>query len=156
MGVALYQLKMLKLIVVLAMAAFVFAAGDAEWLADKANEDGVITLPSGLMYKVVNSGDESGASPGPRTPCDVHYAGRLIDGTEFDSSYKRGKPATFAPNQVIKGWTEALQLMKEGDKWELNIPADLAYGQMQRGPHIYPGAALIFDIELIKVNGPRN
>merc|ERR1711879_412529 len=107
MGVALYQLKMLKLIVVLAMAAFVFAAGDAEWLADKANEDGVITLPSGLMYKVVNSGDESGASPGPRTPCDVHYAGRLIDGTEFDSSYKRGKPATLAPNEVIKGWTDS-------------------------------------------------
>merc|ERR1712137_1260135 len=94
--------------------------------------------------------------PTADSPCDCHYKGTLIDGKEFDSSYKRGKPTTFAPNQVIKGWTEALQLMKEGDKWELYIPADLAYGQMQRGPHIYPGAALIFDIELIKVNGPRN
>jgi FKBP-type peptidyl-prolyl cis-trans isomerase FklB len=75
----------------------------------------------------------------------------LIDGTEFDSSYKRGKPTTFAPNQVIKGWTEAMQLMKEGDKWQLFIPSELAYGDSQRGQFITPGAVLLFDIEIIKV-----
>ena len=88
------------------------------------------------------------------TPCECHYEGRLIDGTVFDSSYKRGQPATFAPNQVIRGWTEAMQLMHEGDRWTLTIPSELAYGDSQRGPLITPGAVLIFDLEILKIKGP--
>lgn len=79
--------------------------------------------------------------------------GTLIDGTEFDSSYSRGRPATFAPNQVIKGWTEAMQLMGEGDHWELYIPSELAYGESQRGQHITPGAVLVFELEILSVKG---
>ena len=94
----------------------------------------------------------TGPTPNIDTPCDCHYAGTLIDGTEFDSSYKRGKPLTFAPNQVIKGWTEAMQLMKEGGKWELYIPSELAYGDRGAGGDIPGGAALIFTLELLKVN----
>ena len=82
----------------------------------------------------------------------THYRGTLIDGTEFDSSYKRKQPATFPVNRVIGGWTEALQLMKEGDKWQLFIPSDLAYGERGSGPDIGPNEVLIFDIELLKVN----
>ena len=89
------------------------------------------------------------------TPCSCHYRGTLTDGTEFDSSYKRGSPATFAPNQVIKGWTEAMQLMKEGDKWELYIPSELAYGDRQRGQYITPGAVLVFELEILAVKGPH-
>lgn len=88
------------------------------------------------------------------SPCLCHYAGSLINGVEFDSSYKRGSPTTFAPNQVIKGWTEAMQLMVEGDKWELYIPSDLAYGDGGRPPKIGGGDALIFQIEMIKINPP--
>ena len=77
----------------------------------------------------------------------------MLDGTEFDSSYKRGQPTTFAPNQVIKGWTEAMQLMGEGDKWELYVPSELAYGDRQRGQHITPGAVLVFEIEILEVKG---
>jgi len=80
----------------------------------------------------------------------------LIDGTEFDSSYKRGQPTTFAPNQVIKGWTEAMQLMVEGDHWELVIPPGLAYGNQQRGQHIKPNSVLVFELELLSINGPKN
>jgi len=87
-------------------------------------------------------------------PSEVcHYRGTLINGKEFDSSYKRGSPATFAPNQVIKGWTEAMQLMKEGDKWELYIPSELAYGERGAGKDIPGGSALIFTLEMIKVKG---
>jgi len=93
------------------------------FLAEKAKEEGVVVLPSGLQYKEIIAG--TGKSPLINSPCECHYAGTLIDGTEFDSSYKRGKPLTFAPNQVIKGWTEAMQLMKEGGKWELYIPSEL-------------------------------
>merc|ERR1719487_3179101 len=103
------------------------------------------------MYKVLEKGSGT-RSPSATTPGDCHYKGTLINGEEFDSSYKRGKPLTFAPNQVIKGWTEAMQLMKEGDKWELYIKSDLAYGNRQRGAHIYPGATLVFELEMIKVN----
>ena len=95
------------------------------WLAAKGKENGVTTLPSGLMYKALTV-SESGKTPLAGTPCSCHYAGTLIDGTEFDSSYKRGQPTTFAPNQVIKGWTEAMQLMREGDKWELYIPSEVS------------------------------
>eukprot|EP01094_Clydonella_sp_ATCC50884_P017559 TRINITY_DN3079_c0_g1_i1.p1 TRINITY_DN3079_c0_g1~~TRINITY_DN3079_c0_g1_i1.p1 ORF type:complete len:149 (-),score=55.83 TRINITY_DN3079_c0_g1_i1:124-570(-) len=137
---------------VIAVAGVYAKPEDEEYLKETAARSDITKLPSGLMYEVVKSGDASGASPGASTRCDVHYAGRLIDGTEFDSSYKRGKPSTFAPNQVIKGWTEALQMMHEGDKWILHIPSDLAYGNSQRGAHIYPGATLVFDIELIKIH----
>eukprot|EP00808_Paulinella_micropora_P008658 g53442.t1 len=121
------------------------------WLAAKETEPGVIKRPSGLLYKVLKSGPEGAASPKADTRCKCHYRGTLMDGTEFDSSYKRGKPATFAPNQVIPGWTEAMQLMKEGDKWELFIPAELAYGDSQRGRFITPGSVLVFELEIIEV-----
>jgi len=94
----------------------------------------------------------SGKTPGLTDSVTVHYRGTLIDGTEFDSSFKRGQPVTFPVNGVIKGWTEALQLMKEGDKWQLFIPADLAYGERGAGASIGPYATLIFEVELIKVN----
>lgn len=95
----------------------------------------------------------TGKTPALSTPTKCHYAGTLIDGTEFDSSYKRGEPLTFAPNQVIKGWTEAMQLMKEGSKWELYIPSELAYGDRGAGGAIPGGAALVFQIEMIEVLG---
>ena len=119
---------------------------DEEGLAFlKANKEkeGVIELPSGLQYKVLKKGTGT-HHPGPGTSCSCHYAGRLIDGTEFDSSYSRGEPTTFAPNQVIKGWTEAMQLMVEGDKWEMYIPSELAYGDRGSPPKIPGGAMLIF------------
>ncbi len=120
----------------------------AAFLAENSTKDGVKTLPSGLQYKVITEGE--GKSPGPTDTVTVQYAGRLIDGTEFDSSHKRGQAATFAVNAVIKGWTEALQLMKEGGKWEIFIPSELAYGEKGGGP-IGPNAALIFDVELVSV-----
>ena len=124
--------------------------GEAFLTANK-DKEGVITLPSGLQYKVITQG--TGKTPKATDQVTTHYRGTLIDGTEFDSSYKRGKPATFAVNQVIPGWTEALQLMKEGDKWQLFIPAKLGYGERGvPGGKIGPNATLIFDIELISVN----
>merc|ERR1719189_1650448 len=127
-------------------------AAGKKFLEDKLNEDGVVKLESGLMYKVIKATTIPDArSPSVDTECDCHYSGTLIDGTEFDSSFKRGKPATFAPNGVIKGWTEAMQLMREGDHWELYIPSELAYGDRQRGAHIYAGAALIFELQMISV-----
>lgn len=127
-----------------------------KFLEENAKKEGVVVLKSGLQYRVVKKGT-SNKSPLVSTPCECHYEGRLIDGTVFDSSYKRGAPTTFAPNQVIKGWTEAMQLMHEGDKWELFIPSELAYGDAQRGQHITPGAVLVFDIEILKVivSSPR-
>lgn len=121
------------------------------WLGKKGEEEGVVSLPSGLLYKEIVAG--TGATPGPTDPCSCHYAGTLIDGTEFDSSYKRGEPLKFAPNQVIKGWTEAMQLMKEGGKWELYIPSELAYGDRGAGGLIPGGAVLIFTIEILEVVG---
>merc|ERR1712151_1297272 len=117
------------------------------------SKEGVVTLPSGLQYKVL---EEGGGMEHPlvSTPCERHYAGRLLDGTEFDSSYKRGTPTTFAPNQVIKGWTEAMQLMVEGDKWEMYIPMEMAYGPNGKLPTIPPAAALIFVMEIVKILGP--
>lgn len=90
-------------------------------------------------------------SPKANTRCSCHYRGTTIDGKEFDSSYSRGQPTTFAPNQVIAGWTEAMQLMKEGDKWELTIPSEIAYGDRQMGADITPGAVLVFTLEILKV-----
>jgi len=120
------------------------------FLAKNKTKDGVKTLPSGLQYKVITEG--KGKSPKASDTVTVQYRGTLIDGTEFDSSYKRGQPATFPVGGVIKGWTEALQLMKEGSKWQLVIPSDLAYGEggTQGGP-IGPNAVLIFEVELVSI-----
>jgi FKBP-type peptidyl-prolyl cis-trans isomerase FklB len=120
-----------------------------KFLEENASKPGVVTLPSGLQYKVLTEG--KGKIPKATSTVTVNYAGRLLDGTEFDSSYKRGKPAEFQVNGVIKGWTEALQLMKAGSKWELYIPANLAYGSRGAGEVIPPNATLIFDVELIAV-----
>jgi len=119
------------------------------FLAENAKKEGVTTLDSGLQYKVIASGD--GKRPQKSDEVTVHYRGTLIDGSEFDSSHSRGKPATFGVDQVIPGWTEALQLMKEGDKWELYIPPKLGYGALGGGK-IPPNSALIFEVELISVN----
>ncbi len=121
-----------------------------EFLAKNAKEEGVVTLPSGLQYKVIKEG--SGAKPKATSMVTVHYTGTLIDGTKFDSSRDRGQPATFPVNGVISGWTEALQLMSPGAHWMLYIPAELAYGDRAAGPEIGPNATLIFDVELISVN----
>mmetsp|Transcript_3070 Transcript_3070/g.5858 ORF Transcript_3070/g.5858 Transcript_3070/m.5858 type:complete len:153 (-) Transcript_3070:127-585(-) len=145
-----------KLFLTLALLAVAYAGTTPEgraFLDAKAALPDVTVLPSGLMYKVITA-SEGGKTPKVSTPCACHYAGTLIDGTEFDSSYKRGSPTTFAPNQVIKGWTEAMQLMKEGDVWELYIPSELAYGDRGAGRSIPPGAALIFKLELLEVKGP--
>jgi len=115
------------------------------FLSENSKKEGVVTLPSGLQYKVIRNGD--GMMPGPNDNVTVYYRGTLIDGTEFDSSNTKGEPASFHVDGVIKGWTEALQLMKEGAKWQLFIPADLAYGE--RGP--LADKAVIFDIELVSV-----
>jgi len=122
-----------------------------KFLAAKEKEEGVVKLESGLLYKELRAG--TGKSPAISSPCKCHYAGSLIDGTEFDSSYKRGEPLTLAPNQVIKGWTEAMQLMKEGAKWELYIPSELGYGDRGAGGAIPGGAALVFTMELLEVLG---
>ena len=120
-----------------------------EFLAQNAKKEGVVALESGLQYKILTSGN--GASPKETDTVTTHYHGTLLDGTIFDSSVQRGEPASFGINQVIKGWTEALQLMKEGDKWQLFIPHDLAYGERGAGGAIQPYATLIFEVELIKV-----
>ena len=122
------------------------------FLEENAKKEGVTTLPSGLQYKVIAKGN--GASPKKTDSVTVHYKGTLVDGTEFDSSYQRGKPATFKVDGVIAGWTEALQLMKPGAKWRLFIPPDLAYGDRASG-RIPPNSALIFEVELISVQAGK-
>ena len=124
------------------------AEGEA-FLAQNAEREGVVSLPSGLQYEVIEEGD--GATPGRRSTVVVHYRGTLINGTEFDSSYARGEPTSFRVNQVITGWTEALRRMRVGDRWKLFIPADLAYGDKGVGPLIAPGSTLIFEVELLEV-----
>jgi FKBP-type peptidyl-prolyl cis-trans isomerase FklB len=123
-------------------------AGEA-FLAQNKNKPGVVTLADGLQYKVIKEG--AGQKPTENDVVTVHYAGKLIDGTEFDSSYKRGEPATFPVNGVIPGWTEALKLMNKGSTWELYIPASLAYGQQGAGGAIGPNEVLIFKVELLDV-----
>ena len=120
-----------------------------EYLEKNGAKEGVVTLESGLQYKVIKAGE--GASPKADSKVQVHYRGTLLDGTEFDSSYKRGEPASFLVNGVIAGWTEALQLMKEGAKWQLVIPAQLAYAERGAPPMIPPNATLLFEVELLKI-----
>jgi FKBP-type peptidyl-prolyl cis-trans isomerase FklB len=122
-------------------------AGEA-FLAENSRKDGVKVLPSGLQYQVLTSG--SGKTPTATDTVQTHYHGTLIDGTVFDSSVDRGEPVSFPVNGVIAGWTEALQLMKEGDKWKLFVPANLAYGERGR-PGIAPNSTLIFEVELLAV-----
>merc|ERR1712070_718642 len=121
------------------------------FLERKENEEGVIKLPSGLLYKVLKTG-KGRHHPQSSSPCACHYRGTLVNGEEFDSSYSRGRPTDLAPSGVIKGWSQAMQLMVEGDQWELYIPADLAYGQLGKG-NIPGGAVLIFQLEIVKING---
>ena len=119
------------------------------FLAENAKKEGIVTLPSGLQYEVITEGNGKNPSATDRVKC--HYEGTLIDGTLFDSSIKRGRPAVFGVNQVIRGWVEALQLMSEGSKWRLFIPSELGYGAQQAGEMIPPHSTLIFEVELIEV-----
>lgn len=124
------------------------AKAGKEYLANNAKEEGVKVTESGLQYLVVKEGN--GKKPAPNDVVTVHYTGRLIDGTVFDSSVERGEPATFAVGQVIPGWVEGLQLMSEGSAYRLFIPSELAYGEHGTGP-IQPNSTLIFDVQLLKV-----
>lgn len=138
---------------VLAARAPSHASQDPEqaFLTHNQKKPGVHSLPSGLQYKIIKKGDNKGTHPGPADFVTVHYRGTLIDGTEFDSSYKRHTPTSFAVNAVIPGWTEALQLMSPGAKWTIYVPAKLAYGPQAVGALIRPNSTLIFDIELLSV-----
>ena len=144
MGIAdkLFQLKSDK-------AAANLKAGE-DFLAANRKKDGVTTLPSGLQYEIIKEG--TGAKPGELNKVTCHYHGTLIDGTVFDSSVKRGEPASFPLNMVIKGWTEGLQLMGTGSKWRFFIPPHLGYGDRQVGPSIGPNSTLIFEVELLGIN----
>jgi len=128
------------------------------FLEGNKNKEGVITLPSGLQYKVLRAGDGTD-HPTADSSCECHYEGRTAqnypDGTTFDSSYARGSPTSFAPNQVIKGWTEAMQLMVEGDKWEMYIPSELGYGDRGSPPKIGGGDVLVFTMEILKIKGNK-
>lgn len=132
------------------------AATDADglaFLAKKEKEEGVIKLPSGLLYKVLEKGSGT-KHPKSDTPCDIDYRGKLISGVEFDSSYARGVPSVFTPDQVIDGWTEAMEMMVVGDNWELYIPSELAYGDQTMGTTIPPRAALQFQLKLLHIREP--
>jgi FKBP-type peptidyl-prolyl cis-trans isomerase FklB len=124
-----------------------------KYLADNAKKEGVKVLESGVQYKVLKEG--TGAMPKDTSMVKVHYEGKTIDGKVFDSSYKRGQPADFRANQVIKGWTDALVHMPAGSIWEVYIPQDLAYGERQQGADIKPFSMLIFKIELLEVDGKK-
>jgi FKBP-type peptidyl-prolyl cis-trans isomerase len=124
------------------------AEGEA-FLAENAEKPGVTTLPSGLQYQVLAEGE--GEPPAATDSVTVHYRGTLIDGTEFDSSYARGEPASFPLERVIRGWTEGLQLMRPGAKYRLFVPSELAYGEGSAGSKIGPGSTLVFEVELLSV-----
>merc|ERR1711924_549319 len=155
MGITRTMSRFFALIAVLSLScALATNEAGTKYLEENKKKDGVITLPSGLQYKVLRKG--SGTDhPTADSSCECHYEGTLIDGTEFDSSYKRGSPTSFAPNQVIKGWTEAMQLMVEGDKWEMYIPSDLGYGDRGSPPKIPGGSTLVFVMEIIKIEGDK-
>ena len=124
------------------------AAGE-KFLAENKTKEGVVTTPSGLQYKIITKG--TGEIPADTSKVKVNYKGTLIDGTEFDSSYKRNEPTTFRANQVIKGWTEALTMMPVGSKWEVYIPQELGYGGRETGGQIKPFSALVFEVELVSI-----
>lgn len=126
-----------------------YKAENEKFLADNKGKEGVKTTPSGLQYKVLTEG--TGEIPADTCKVKVNYKGTLIDGTEFDSSYKRNAPSTFRANQVIKGWTEALTMMPVGSKWELYIPYNLAYGSRETGAQIKPFSTLVFEVELLGI-----
>ena len=126
----------------------------AAFLTENKAKSGVVTTGSGLQYSIEKAG--TGAKPTTSDRVKVHYTGKLLDGTVFDSSVERGEPATFGVNEVIKGWTEALQLMPVGSKWKVYIPSDLAYGDRGAGPDIKPGSTLVFDVELLDIVKPTN
>ncbi|MBR1712293.1 MAG: FKBP-type peptidyl-prolyl cis-trans isomerase [Alloprevotella sp.] len=130
-----------------------YRAENEAWLVENARKEGVKTTPSGLQYKVLTAG--TGVVPSDTSTVEVNYEGQLINGKVFDSSYKRGKTATFPVTGVIKGWTEALQLMPEGSVWELYIPQELAYGERGAGRDIPAYSTLIFKVELVKANAPK-
>src|ERR1043165_152076 len=123
---------------------------DQQFLEENSKREGVVTLPSGLQYEVLQEG--TGPKPEATSRVTVHYEGRLTNGNVFDSSYKRNQPATFGVRQVISGWTEALQLMPVGSKWRLFIPSELGYGARGAGASIPPNAVLIFDVELLGIS----
>ena len=125
-----------------------YEAGKA-FLEQNSKNEGVKSLPSGLQYKIITEG--SGRAPGPADSVTVNYRGTFIDGTEFDNSYKKGKPETLQVSGVIPGWTEALQLMKEGSKWQLFVPPELAYGEAGQGSRIPRNSVLIFEIDLLRI-----
>lgn len=133
-----------------AAKASVAAGAGKEFLEKNGKREGVVTLPSGLQYEVLKKGD--GAKPTAEDNVKVHYHGTLTDGSVFDSSVERGEPAEFGVGQVIKGWTEALQLMPVGSKWKLFIPAGLAYGDQSPSPKIPGGSTLVFEVELLGIN----
>jgi len=124
----------------------------ADFLKENGVREGVVTTESGLQYEVLQAGE--GASPSAESIVNTHYHGTLIDGTVFDSSVERGEPIEFAVNQVIPGWTEALQLMSAGSKWRLYVPANLAYGEYSPGPNIPPQSTLVFEVELLSFQAP--
>ncbi len=135
-----------------AVRAEAVAMAGAEWRAENRKQEGVSQTESGLQYSVITSGEDSAPSPGPDDTVVVHYRGTFLDGTEFDSSYSRGVPATFSLNGIIPGWQEVLQLMRAGDKWNVVIPPELAYGPRGSGA-IGPNETLLFEIELLEVKG---
>ena len=124
-----------------------------EFLETNKTKEDIVTLESGLQYKILEKG--TGGSPKPTDTVKCHYRGTTIDGKEFDSSYQRGEPATFALNRVIKGWTEGLQLMKEGGKWQFFVPSELAYGERGAGQNIGSNEVLIFEVELLTIEKPE-
>jgi FKBP-type peptidyl-prolyl cis-trans isomerase FklB len=149
-----FQKEMMEKQIAASKEAATKNAGEGEkFLAENKKKDGVKTTASGLQYKVLKEG--SGASPKETDTVVTNYKGTLLDGTEFDSSYKRNEPASFPVNRVIKGWTEALQLMKPGAKYQLFIPASLAYGERGAGQLIGPNATLIFEVELLSIKPPE-
>ncbi|MEO8429807.1 MAG: FKBP-type peptidyl-prolyl cis-trans isomerase, partial [Verrucomicrobiota bacterium] len=141
----------LTLVPLTIMAQTALEKGEA-FLKQNATKEGVKTTPSGLQYKVLKEG--AGKTPKATDTVEVNYRGTLIDGTEFDSSYKRGQPYTTSVMGVVKGWTEALQMMKVGSKWQLFIPSELAYGPRPGGRDIGPNAVLVFEVELLEIKPP--
>ena len=129
------------------------AGSSADWLEDnKRSHPDLVELPTGLQYRVLESGSSSGERPNANSLCECHYEGRLVDGSIFDSSHARGRPATFKPSKVVPGWTLALQMMRPGDKWQLFLPPSLGYGEAGMPPRIPPSAVLIFELELLSVS----